>query len=229
MKTLLSLALTALLGGSAWGQTIDTNAPTPTPTNAAPSPDLARYAGLVRTECEYGTQAQLYSDLAQEHLLKAQDAHSQAKAEIENWETELGRQFIERGSAAKSRYEHARRDKEAMQQQFPNLNDSLFAGAAATVVGDVPLHPDEVAYVDRVDQRIRAIQAELAVLNAESVSYAERLPTNDVAADVYRLSAALEQNRQLTRELAKEQADLELRILEFRALRRSTARQNGTR
>jgi hypothetical protein len=136
--------------------------------------------------------------------------------------------LIEKGSAAKDVTTRRAETKKQCSSSF-TLSDRLFASATPRVQGEAPLHSEEAAYLERIDQRVRAIQTELAVLSAESISYAERLPTNNVASDVYQLSAALEQNRRLTRELVKEQAELELRVLEFRALRRSTARQNGTR
>jgi hypothetical protein len=87
MKPLFSIALAALLGGSAWArlliQTFHQRGHQRCPSRTSPvtltwcAPSAVRHT------------AQLYSDLAQEHLLKAEDARSQTKSELESWERTL--------------------------------------------------------------------------------------------------------------------------------------------
>jgi len=94
-------------------------------------------------------------------------------------------------------------------QPWPRTND-LKAAA-----GEVD---DQLVFVSTVEARLEQIRQELSAAFEDSRVLAMQIGTNKAPEDMAGMSLVLGENQKLVKELQREQLDLELRKLEFRAI-----------
>ena len=82
------------------------------------------------------------------------------------------------------------------------------------------LNADELAYVTKLDERLLRVRQELAATAEAAKNLTMQLQTNATAQAVGRVSVLLGENSLHARQWVREQSELELRKLEFRAIRR---------
>ena len=82
------------------------------------------------------------------------------------------------------------------------------------------LGPDDLIYLSSLQERLSRVQQDLAAALEVGNAHSMDLLTNNTPENVARVSFLTELNSRVLRELEREQADLELRKLEFRALKK---------
>lgn len=203
----------------------ETNTPTPAPipampkTNAIVAPeDVVYYAALNRQEFEFNTQLRLLSELEQEHRKRADEAGKGEQAAKAKWETDLAQELADKAVTVKKQLEEASKQRVAFEEAHKPLSPALRGlRARMTVNGE---NPEEVAFLAKLDERLWGVDQELKAALDEGTSYAMEIATNNVPDEISRISLLLQENGGRVRQLQKEQAELELRQLEYRALRR---------
>lgn len=195
----------------------------PAPEAAAPrlpaaSADDEAYAALLKSELDLSTQFRLLSNLAQEHRKRAEAAAATNQAQRALWENELAQELSETNQALVKQLAEASRQRLAFEQA--HKGSALSVGSLGAATGAARVTPQEVEFIRRLDERWDRISQDLATARQYSYDYAERVRTNTGSYDFHQATAALDQNARKIRQLEQEQADVELRKLEFQALRR---------
>ncbi len=185
-------------------------------TNVVTPDELSTYSTMKKAEIELGAQSKLVNDLAQEHRKRAEDAKASDKAELAKWETDLAGQLDERGTALAKQLAEATQQRLAFEQAHTNLTPILNIGAAAAPSDNA----EEVLYFGRLDELIGGVQQELNARLDEGTALTLQLHTNNAPEDVARISDLLQANGRQVKVLQREKSDLELKKLEFRALRK---------
>jgi len=181
--------------------------------NADPA---AYYASLNQRVLEFKTRLELLSQLAQEHKKRAQETPRDQVAKNQ-WENELAKELGDRAAAIRVTLNRISQERLAFEQAHPDL--------VASALGNFPFratkgpNPDEIAFLDKVEERLAALQQEIAETVEAGKLYTSQLLTNKSSFDVSRVSSLLQANGSEVKKLQKEVFDLELRRLEFRALR----------
>ncbi len=179
--------------------------------------DLAYYAALNRQEAELNSQLTLLGDLEQEHRKRAAEAGKAEQAAKATWETDLAQELADKTSALKKQAEELSKQRLAFEEAHKPLSPAVHGlRSRMTVSGQ---NPDEVAYLAKLDEKLWGLQQELNALQDEGNNCAVQLTTNNVPQEMARISGLLEENGRRLRQLQKEQSDLELQKLQFRALR----------
>ena len=106
----------------------------------------------------------------------------------------------------------------ALEQAHPEIAASLVPNSVAG--GTNGANPDEIVFLGKLDEMRMAVQQELAATIEAGRLSAAQLRTNTGAYDFSRVAAVLQDNGNAVRQLQKELSDLELKELEFRALRK---------
>jgi hypothetical protein len=161
----------------------------------APQADQAAYYATLNVRViEFG---------AQSALLRAQ------------WESELAKELGDKSSALVGLLNNTRKERLALEQAHPDIVASVLpnslAGTAAT------LNPDEIAFMDKLEQRLAAVQLEIAEAIDIGKVYTAQLQTNKASYDFSKIASLLQDNGNTLNQLQKEVSDLELKKLEFRA------------
>ena len=99
-----------------------------------------------------------------------------------------------------------------------NFSVSLLVSTPADVTGGFT--SSEMAYLDKLEERAQKADQEAALVAESRRLYSQQVLTNNVAEDIYRLTMLMGQAQQDVRQLEQERANMELKKLEFRALRR---------
>jgi hypothetical protein len=89
-------------------------------------------------------------------------------------------------------------------------------GAAVKAQG---LESDELIYLAKLNEKLAATEQDIAAAVDEAQNYALQLQTNNTPEHVQSVSLALEENKRTLKELRHQQFDLEMRKLEFWAIR----------
>lgn len=184
--------------------------------NAKPNLPVAdpvgRYATLNRRAVEFEVQSELLSQLAQEHRKRAQETPADQTARAQ-WENEVAQELADRSTAALGLLNSVRKERLAFEQAHPDL-----AASAGTAGAE---NADETAFMRKLEERFVAVQQEIADAIDAGKVYTAQLQTNTASLDYSRIASLLQDNSTAVRQLQKEASDLELKKLEFRALRRS--------
>ncbi len=151
-------------------------------------------------------QALLLKEMVQQHQARAVELTQKNESEKAKWETELVNELQERSS-------RVQKSIERMSQPQSTGKDVKGAG------GDVD---DELVFVATVEGRLEEIHHELDAAIEESRALSAQVATNNTPEDIGAMSFVLGDNQKLVKDLQKEQLDLELRKLEFRAIRKAT-------
>jgi len=188
------------------------------PNLATANPDDEAYVTLLKSNFELSAQCRLLSDLAQEHRKLAEQAAKANQAEKARWEDELAKEFGDRSSAMLKQLNEVTKQRLAFEKTHNNAGSpvsSLNAAIAATRVSS-----RETEFLGKLDEGLQRIDQELVAARQYASAYAAQISTNTVAYDFERASYTLDQNTRKITQLEHERLDLELRRLEFLALRR---------
>jgi hypothetical protein len=183
---------------------------------------VTRYAELVRADCEVEAQQKLLNELAETHNKRAAEARQANKPEQGTWETEVAKQLQEKAAALAATAAPARKERAALEEVHKELSVSLLANTPAEVTGGY--NSSEMAYLDKLEERARSADQEAAAIVESRRLYSQQILTNNVAEDIFRLNVLLEQSNREVRLLEQERANMELKKLEFRALRRLSSK-----
>ena len=191
---------------------------TEAPRIAAASPDDQAYVALLKSELEVSTQFKLLSSLAQEHRKRAEDAAAASQAQRTLWENELAKELGDRSEALLKQLNEATKQRQAFEQAHKNAASS--SGSLNTATADTRVNPQAVEFMSKLGERMDRVNQELVTVRQYSYDYAEKMRTNTLTYDFQRAAAEFEQNARKIQQLEHELSDLELRKLEFQALRR---------
>jgi hypothetical protein len=176
------------------------------------------YAALLKSNLELSAQFKLLSNLAQQHRKLSEQATKADLAEKARWEEELAQELSDKSSATLRQLDDVTKQRLAFEKAHPNAAvsvASLNAASAAT-----RLNPHEIEFLSKIDEGLQRIDQELRAARLDATAYAAQMSTNTMAYDFERAAYTLEQNTRKIRQLEHEHFDLELRKLEFLALRR---------
>lgn len=150
-------------------------------------------------------QALLLKEMAQEHQKRAADLTQKNQAEKAKWEADLVDELQQKSA-------QVQKGIERMTQPWPAT------GTLQASTGEVD---DQLVFVSTLEARLEQLRQELAVAIEESRVVSMQIGTNKAPEDFAGLSLALSENQRLVRQLQREQLDLELRKLEFQAIRKA--------
>lgn len=192
----------------------------PAPAAAPATPQvLARYAELVRADYEFDAQQKLLADLAKAHIDRAAAARDANKADLAAWETDAAKQLQDKSATLDPRLADVKKERTALEEAHKELAVSLLAATPASITAGYT--PAEMTFLDKLQERVLQADQDTAALIEGSKQYSQQILTNNVAEDIARLTILMEQNRRDLHRLEEQKADLELKKLEFRALRRT--------
>ena len=196
-------------------------APTPeaeTPKIATASAEDETYAALMKSQLEFSTQSKLLSSLVQEHRKRAEEATKAEQAQKALWENDLVKELSDRSEALLRQLDEVTKQRLAFEQAHK---------IAATTVGSLNapttatrLSPQDMEFNSKLAERLDRVSQELLAARQNASAYAEGMRTNSMPYGFERAAAVFEQNARDIRQLEHEQSDLELRKLEFQALRK---------
>jgi hypothetical protein len=179
---------------------------------------VTRYAELVRGDTETEAQRKLLTELSDLHTKRAAEARQGNKAEQAVWEAEEAKQLQDKANALVANAAELKKEKLALEGTYKELGLSLLANTPAEVTSGYT--SSEMAYMDKLEERIQKSDQEVAAIVENRKLYSQQILTNNVAEDINRLSILLDQSQREVRQLEHDKANLELKRLEFRALRR---------
>ncbi len=185
---------------------------------ATASADEGTYIALLKNELELSTQLALLSSLAQEHRKRAEEAAKPDQAQKALWETELAKELGEKSAAVLKQLSGATRQRQAFEQAHKDALGSL--GGVNTAAAAARVNPQEMEFLRKLNERFDRVTQDLLAARQYAYTYATQLQTNKMPFDYQQASAAFEENARKIRQLERDQSDLELRKLEFEALRR---------
>ena len=201
---------------------------TPVPAAAAPDVEAPRtatasagdeaYVALLKSQLELSGQLKLLGSLAQEHGKRTQEAAAASQGPKAVWESELAKELRDKSEAVLKQLSEATKQRQAFEQAHKNVAVSLGSLSAATA--DTRVSPQEIEFMSKLGERMDRTNQELLAARQFSYDYAERTRTNTINYDFQKIAADFEQNARKIRQLEQELSDLELRKLEFQALRR---------
>jgi hypothetical protein len=218
--SLAALTISACLAWLCCAQDSGPSAPKPNaPVSAAPvipnADQVAYYKSLNQRVFEFRAQFDLLSQLAQEHRTRADGTPTDQIAKTQ-WERELAKELSDKASVTLALRNNLSKEREAFEQTHPDLVASYRAYFLAG-----GYNADEIAFMGKLDERLAAVQQEIAETIENGKLYTVQLLTNTGADNVQRISFLLQENGTAVKRLQKEAWDLELKQLEFHALRRN--------
>jgi hypothetical protein len=221
--TFVTLGISAILTGTCCAQPYGTSvAPNLTVTNAAtpgkPTSDpAAYYATLNRQEIEFTARLELLNQLAQEQKKRADDAPPE-QAPKAQWERSYSKELADRAAATLVLLNNTTKDRIAFEQKHPNFTSPFLPSSTSGVTNS--FNSIENAFLAKLAERRGAIEQEIAASIEAANLYAAQMATNTGAYDATRLSSLMQDNGYYLKQLQRELFDLDLKNLEFRALRR---------
>jgi hypothetical protein len=151
-------------------------------------------------------QAFLLKEMLHEHQSRAADLKQKNESDKAKWETELVSELQEKSA-------RVQKSIDAISQPVAAARD--LKGASGEV-------DDGLIFLATVDARLEQIHQELSAAIEDSRVLSTQVATNKAPEDIGAMAGVLSENQRLVKDLEKEQLDLELRILEFRAIRKGT-------
>jgi hypothetical protein len=204
------------LGLGAWLASPQDARPEDAPKAAALSvDDRAQYSVLNKAELRLDTEVKLLTELAEEHLKRSTDPVRSGSLEKVRWEADLAQELRGKASSVLGQLNEVTTQRLA----FETAHGAAAAGLGALEEGKA-LNVDELAYVAKLDERLLRVRQELVATAEVAKNLTMQLLTNTTAQAVGRVSVLLGENTLHAAQWAREQSELELRKLEFRALRR---------
>jgi hypothetical protein len=144
-------------------------------------------------------QALVLKEMMQEHQKRAADLTQKGQGEKAKWETDLVSELQEKIA----------RNSDLVSQPRAGVNDPKAAA------GEVD---DQLIFVSAVEARLQQLRQDLSAALEDVRVLSTQIGTNKVQEDIASMSLVLGENQKLVKELQREQLDLELRKLEFRAI-----------
>jgi hypothetical protein len=175
----------------------------------------AYYATLNQRVLEFKTQANLLNHLAQELKKRAQEPGSEHGPKSQ-WEDALAKELADRAAAILPLLSNASQERLAFEQAHPDL--LVLRNIQSSATGGS--HADAIIFLGRLQERLASVQQEIAQYLEAGKHYSAELLTNNTPQQVLQTSALLQANSDAVKRLQREVFDLELRRLEFQALRR---------
>jgi hypothetical protein len=243
MKTTLSALLAVgTIGWATAAEQVTTNAPAaagPAAVGAAPaaaapaagavaaanlpkrglSPEeRVEYLTLVRGELELNAQVKLLTELIEDHAKRGEDLTRTSSPEKGQWEGVLAQELRNRRALIVVQLNQATKQRLAFEAAHPPRPGS--EPGLGALQEDKPLNADEFAYVTRLDERLLSVRQELATIDDVAKGLYSELQTNSTTEAVTRVSILLDENIRRCKLWEREQFELELKKLEFRALRK---------
>ena len=187
----------ALLAGGLWGQDSGgvAGSAQAQDSSSAGNEGNAKTPGGAQQAIALDAQFRLLSDLTQEHRKKAESLLTN-EPEKAKWESELAAELSTRASTLLAQI-----DDLAKQKAVSSSND-------------------EVLFLAKVEDRLTQVHQDLTAALETGKLYAAQLQTNHISDEYLKLTGLVQENAFQVRLLQKEQSDLELKQLEFRALRK---------
>jgi hypothetical protein len=149
-------------------------------------------------------QALLLKEIMQEHQKRAADLTQKNQSEKAKWETDLLNELQDKNARVQKSIDQAT-------QPWPGTNG---VKAASSEVDD------QLVFVSTVEAGLEQIRQELSAAIEDSRVLATQIATNKAPEDFAGMSLVLGENQRHVKELQREQLDLELRKLEFRAIQK---------
>jgi hypothetical protein len=158
-------------------------------------------------------QAALLKDLAQEHSSRAAEAALSNQVERVKWETELAGELQDRSARLLKVMDQVSSQSNGSEGGQPPLG----TGGISEMKG---MTDEEIEFLARLEDKRVKLAQELDFALEQSRGNAMQLSTNNVLENVQKIAFVEEENQRSIRSLQKEQFDLELKRLEYRAIRR---------
>jgi hypothetical protein len=187
---------------------VTTTYPLPVPANNPyAAPDYSRTGSIAvsasnAVNVALNAQALLLKEMLQEHESRAAELKQQNQTEKANWELDLVNELQQK---------NARVQKSIDQISRSGLNNAIDGGNA----------DPELVLVSIVEARLAKVHEDLSVAIADSRVMSVQIATNTSPQTIAAIAAEIGDNQRLVNELQREQLDLELRKLEFRAIRKA--------
>ncbi len=209
-----------LLWAAEPGPSEATNAPPPVEGAAKAASlsdaDAAVFARLKKAQFELSTKIAVLSELAEEHAGKSENkTEPPQKAD---WEKQLTRDLRDKVAAATKELGVVAKQVSAFETAHGIVGPPTLVFSALRPAG--ALGPDDLIYLSSLQDRLFRVQQDLTTALDTGSAYSLELLTNNTPENVARISLLNELNGREVRDLEREQADLELRKLEFRALKK---------
>lgn len=220
--TLTTLAISGIVGcfcaAQESGPLVATNVPqsnlaTRGPPNAPPA---ATEAPRNRRVIEANAQFELLSQLAHEHQKRA-EATPREQGRYQ-WESDLAKELGDRAAAIQSLLTNTSNER-LTSETAPLENAASAPSNSVTGATKVP-RPEEIAFLEALAARRTAVQQELATAYEAASLYVQQVATNSSYSESANLHYLIRDNAYSVKQLQKELFDLELKHLEFRALRK---------
>src|ERR1043166_5877022 len=191
------------------GQDTGTSSVTkPGPANS----DQSVYINLNRRVLEFETRFELLSQLAQEYKSRAEEIPRDQVAKRE-WESELAKELGDKASAIRALLTNAAKERLAFEQAHPDVAVSVPSGSVARTSNGP--NADEISFLTKLEERVGAVQQELAATIEAGNLYSAQLVTNKDSYAFAQISYLLQENGRTVKQLRGELSDLQLRNLEF--------------
>jgi len=177
-----------------------------------PSMDVkAEVAKLQQREIEVTAQFALLKELAAQHRQRADAANTANQRDKSKWEGELARELADRVDRTAVQLE------EVMRQRLTAEESAKLAAGPAT-----PETPDrdEAAFLARLNTQLWRVEQDIKAAFETTRGLTAQLQTNTTPEHVLRVSFLVEENNTLIRFLERDRSDLELKALQYRALKK---------
>lgn len=176
--------------------------------------ERAEYNRLAQSEVELKAQVKLLNDLAGEHLRREEESRI-GLPEKARWETDAGQELRDKSSKLLGQLNAVTKERVA----FEAARGPDPEAALARLEERNSLSPDEMEYLMKLDDRRLRIRQEMVANDQTARALFLELQTNNSPDDMDRISRQLDENSRQSKQWEREQADLELKELEFRAVR----------
>jgi len=208
----ISISLTALTILTALGLWAQGNAD-PALSGVTAAVDTAGLAATPPAATEASAQIALLGELVKEHIVKREQARALDQTDKTNWEDGLIQEL-------RARITVLMKGLAVGNETQPATNQGPIRPLPKALQGTNGVNRGEAAYLAALDSRIAQVRQEFASTMEASGTYALELQTNNTPDSVATISRLLEVNRRDARTLERELADLELRKLEFDAIKK---------
>jgi hypothetical protein len=180
-------------------------------TNAPGMDPKTEIAKLHHQEIEVTAQFALLKELAAQHRQRADEANQANQPDKAKWEGDLARELTGRVDRTAAQLE------ELMRQRF--AAEETAKASAASTAPETP-DPDEAAFLARLDTQLWRVERDLKAALETNKGFNAQLQTNSTPEHVLRISYLVQENNTLIRFLERDRSDLELKALQYRALKK---------
>ena len=180
-------------------------------TNAPALAARSEVAKLHQQETEVTAQFALLKELAAQHRQRADEANSTNQPVKAKWEGDLAGELTARADRTAAQLEELMRRRFAAEE-----------AAKASATSTTPETPDrdEAAFLARLDTQLWRVEQEIKAALETTKGFTAQLQTNTTPYEVLRISYLVQENDTLIRSLERDRSDLELKALEYRALKK---------